>query len=203
VKISEFSGKALLRTKVKQFYEIQDTNCSLYDTAHINIDMDDKTYRNRTMAGMKEQHYLDWVYEKERIDWIEILLNAFILVMGIITSYFLLLKIFDHSPVFEVITAAIATIIAGGIIYMYKEFGKLNEFIKTAKNSFKNAREDAKEMKTEVKELRKELTNFKISTNDNFGGIKTDFKILKSEVSMINSGLKSIKSELSRTKDKV
>jgi hypothetical protein len=151
--------------------------------------MDDKASCNRAMARMKERDYLDWVYEENKSDLIDILISMFIVVMGIITSYLLLLKIFGHSPITEIVMGAIATIIAGGILMLHKEFGKFSEFVETTKNSFKVVKDDVgevksdlKETKRDIKDFRQELTTFKISTSDDLTSIKADIKIIKSGI---------------------
>lgn len=123
----------------------------------------------------------------KKINLYEVLLKIFILVMGIIAIYMLLLKIFGYSPTIDQIILIVVTIGAGVSINTHFRFahfkGKVEEFMHVTKNTFRKMHTEMKEMRsefnTEIKEIRSDLEQMK---RDIFE-LKRDMAVIKAKIS--------------------
>lgn len=98
---------------------------------------------------------------KNKKNWTGIILNAVIIVLGVIIAYMLILKILGKSPTdFVILYSFIGILVINGF-RTENRLGKLEEFANVTKHSFKTIREDVKDFRKNIQDLREDVLDIK------------------------------------------
>lgn len=123
---------------------------------------------------------------KNKTDFLIIFFTVVSWIMSCIVIYMILLKITGHSPTLDQIVVVIVSVnFAVASTLMFK-FGRMEEFMKSSKITFKKIGDDFNKMKVDISDIKKDVLE-----------LKSDMVYMKNDVAYMKKDIKKIENKLS------